>query len=182
MPNGCILLKFYIKPQLRRCFFLIATSCILLKFYIKPQHTNNDGDKDLSCILLKFYIKPQRLRLSLWRILCCILLKFYIKPQHSSVHIIPCMVVSYWNSTSNHNAGFAICWIPAFSAVFSSRKTGCESSAEVSLMSFLYFKERRYCFFRKTPTAAAYPVSPVRFCPRSWGCLHTVCPSRTEYL
>ena len=37
MRWSCILLKFYIKPQLR--FDTIATTprCILLKFYIKPQ-------------------------------------------------------------------------------------------------------------------------------------------------
>ena len=34
---GCILLKFYIKPQLRLERELARCSCILLKFYIKPQ-------------------------------------------------------------------------------------------------------------------------------------------------
>ena len=37
MMMGCILLKFYIKPQLAGITALIAVSCILLKFYIKPQ-------------------------------------------------------------------------------------------------------------------------------------------------
>ena len=55
--------------------------CILLKFYIKPQ---------LSGIYEKFY---QR----------CILLKFYIKPQHQRPDGDCPRVVSYWNSTSNHN-------------------------------------------------------------------------------
>ena len=36
-PNRCILLKFYIKPQLSANSYLNAESCILLKFYIKPQ-------------------------------------------------------------------------------------------------------------------------------------------------
>ena len=35
--------------------------------------------------------------------LCCILSKFYIKPQHLSQMIGPSSVVSYRNSTSNHN-------------------------------------------------------------------------------
>ena len=34
---GCILLKFYIKPQLCWLFRSSFASCILLKFYIKPQ-------------------------------------------------------------------------------------------------------------------------------------------------
>ena len=33
----------------------------------------------------------------------CILLKFYIKPQQITVRCCDCSVVSYWNSTSNHN-------------------------------------------------------------------------------
>ena len=34
---SCILLKFYIKPQLVLWYGIIVSSCILLKFYIKPQ-------------------------------------------------------------------------------------------------------------------------------------------------
>ena len=34
---GCILLKFYIKPQLHAGKEDDVGSCILLKFYIKPQ-------------------------------------------------------------------------------------------------------------------------------------------------
>ena len=33
----------------------------------------------------------------------CILSKFYIKPQHSKCHFVVLGVVSYRNSTSNHN-------------------------------------------------------------------------------
>ena len=33
----------------------------------------------------------------------CILLKFYIKPQHERSPSVEVSVVSYWNSTSNHN-------------------------------------------------------------------------------
>ena len=35
----------------------------------------------------------------------CILLKFYIKPQHTPRRCCFNKVVSYWNSTSNHNSG-----------------------------------------------------------------------------
>ena len=37
IPHRCILLKFYIKPQLSWLRVLHKRSCILLKFYIKPQ-------------------------------------------------------------------------------------------------------------------------------------------------
>ena len=78
---GCILLKFYIKPQLCSPWLFWEKSCILLKFYIKPQ---------------------QRVRHSLGHS-CCILLKFYIKPQPPGCRYGVNWVVSYWNSTSNHN-------------------------------------------------------------------------------
>jgi len=59
------------------------------------------------CILLKFYIKPQ-LPILLYRHMAgCILLKFYIKPQHRFDRSFLFCVVSYWNSTSNHNRRFA---------------------------------------------------------------------------
>ena len=55
------------------------------------------------CILLKFYIKPQPSPLSKPNACSCILLKFYIKPQQRMRHRLGHSVVSYWNSTSNHN-------------------------------------------------------------------------------
>ena len=60
-------------------------------------------DGSLRCILSKFYIKPQhRCCLNVWRY-GCILSKFYIKPQLSSSSRCFFSVVSYRNSTSNHN-------------------------------------------------------------------------------
>ena len=38
---------------------IMKCGCILLKFYIKPQHFDIKTGVDYSCILLKFYIKPQ---------------------------------------------------------------------------------------------------------------------------
>ena len=55
------------------------------------------------CILSKFYIKPQRVAFQCHESRGCILSKFYIKPQPPLVCFgFPC-VVSYRNSTSNHN-------------------------------------------------------------------------------
>ena len=79
--NGCILSKFYIKPQLIKIIHSQKNSCILSKFYIKPQPLLSTSKRSLSCILSKFYIKPQQLT-----------------PYRQ-----PGEVVSYRNSTSNHN-------------------------------------------------------------------------------
>ena len=56
-----------------------------------------------SCILSKFYIKPQRSTRSTWPLCRCILSKFYIKPQRRLWQPSRRLVVSYRNSTSNHN-------------------------------------------------------------------------------
>ena len=58
---------------------------------------------DRGCILSKFYIKPQPPDAGCLRPFCCILSKFYIKPQHSTNNNMNLCVVSYRNSTSNHN-------------------------------------------------------------------------------
>ncbi len=83
---------------------LLLLCCILLKFYIKPQQVRKFGAENRGCILLKFYIKPQRRTSESFWIICCILLKFYIKPQLHADGIGHQPVVSYWNSTSNHNS------------------------------------------------------------------------------
>ena len=57
----------------------------------------------LCCILSKFYIKPQHEPLASHIPRCCILSKFYIKPQQLSLQRDSIGVVSYRNSTSNHN-------------------------------------------------------------------------------
>ena len=61
VSRGCILSKFYIKPQLRRLPASSAQCCILSKFYIKPQLLGTCSSMPTRCILSKFYIKPQRL-------------------------------------------------------------------------------------------------------------------------
>ena len=57
----------------------------------------------MCCILSKFYIKPQHGGESESRHICCILSKFYIKPQPPLLGMCILAVVSYRNSTSNHN-------------------------------------------------------------------------------
>ena len=60
---------------------------------------------DVCCILSKFYIKPQRSTVLRLTQVSCILSKFYIKPQQARAEIDAGVVVSYRNSTSNHNVG-----------------------------------------------------------------------------
>ncbi len=69
--------------------------CILLKFYIKPQLTQPSTKRSRCCILLKFYIKPQPYPAPLFRAHRCILLKFYIKPQLGIGVLAHRFVVSY---------------------------------------------------------------------------------------
>ena len=57
----------------------------------------------LCCILSKFYIKPQPSLLPHQPHRRCILSKFYIKPQQERHTPVRFWVVSYRNSTSNHN-------------------------------------------------------------------------------
>ena len=57
---GCILSKFYIKPQRRPRCRQTRSCCILSKFYIKPQQEPPKPYNAPGCILSKFYIKPQR--------------------------------------------------------------------------------------------------------------------------
>ena len=81
------------------------SSCILSKFYIKPQPENVLNVAKKSCILSKFYIKPQHYPMLFVDMSRCILSKFYIKPQRRRWLSCCFSVVSYRNSTSNHNAG-----------------------------------------------------------------------------
>ena len=99
----CILSKFYIKPQLSQWSVFRYCGCILSKFYIKPQRCPSLGDRRNCCILSKFYIKPQQYYNLFRSPDGCILSKFYIKPQHKNRISFDLVVVSYRNSTSNHN-------------------------------------------------------------------------------
>ena len=128
----CILSKFYIKPQ--RSFWSVFCGCVVSY----RNSTSNHNAKGLlrtsmplylieilhqtttplpfdwcciCCILSKFYIKPQPETAATLTTSGCILSKFYIKPQHPCRRLRFFWVVSYRNSTSNHNfmSGIARC-------------------------------------------------------------------------
>ena len=124
---GCILSKFYIKPQLQRVSYIITRCCILSKFYIKPQQTlkplysywvvsyrnstsnhNSSFKYDTATKLYLIEILHQTTTRPPLELLfmSCILSKFYIKPQLCPLKTFTIRVVSYRNSTSNHNANW----------------------------------------------------------------------------
>ena len=90
---------------------ILILSWLLYLIEILHQTTTMDRGKGQvrGCILSKFYIKPQhggRRRVASQR---CILSKFYIKPQLSFSSSSFFLVVSYRNSTSNHNVEQSTC-------------------------------------------------------------------------
>ena len=126
----CILSKFYIKPQLRHRHSQYRSCCILSKFYIKPQlrlerelarcvvsyrnsTSNHNSTKLLRMITLLYLIEILHQTTTQSTVdrnaAGCILSKFYIKPQLFEQFCRLFAVVSYRNSTSNHNpiAGLA---------------------------------------------------------------------------
>ena len=91
--------------QTTTVIFLVI--CLVLLYLIEILHQTTTKVqriyKTLCCILSKFYIKPQHFDFSKRINYSCILSKFYIKPQRWGWLSCGCSVVSYRNSTSNHN-------------------------------------------------------------------------------
>ena len=84
--------------------FWFRPGCILSKFYIKPQQVFDCYIRTIGCILSKFYIKPQR-EPGTCRTTT---LLYLIEILHQTTTWPRCLhsghpVVSYRNSTSNHN-------------------------------------------------------------------------------
>ena len=87
----------------RTLFERAGFCCILLKFYIKPQLFGFPPQRPYRCILLKFYIKPQR---RARRCRASHVVSYWNSTSNHNVMLYNCariLVVSYWNSTSNHN-------------------------------------------------------------------------------
>ena len=87
--------------------FTVADLIDIMLYLIEILHQTTTRHRwsmnDRRCILLKFYIKPQLIFIPFFWAFGCILLKFYIKPQLRCIIYCIDIVVSYWNSTSNHN-------------------------------------------------------------------------------
>ena len=107
IASGLVLYLIEILHQTTTSCRTSATSDWLYLIEILHQTTTYGRQRvpQKCCILSKFYIKPQRTILLVRIFLCCILSKFYIKPQQLDEVLVGNVVVSYRNSTSNHNVG-----------------------------------------------------------------------------
>ena len=123
---GCILSKFYIKPQLEYKLNLIKESCILSKFYIKPQQqrslgfsyvvvsyrnstSNHNDDWDAYCYggVVSYRNSTSNHNSSWTRVRAPSVVSYRNSTSNHnnrSSHNIGQLVVSYRNSTSNHNS------------------------------------------------------------------------------
>ena len=120
----CILSKFYIKPQPSRCrgirFHVVSYrnstsnhnsrySDWLETFVVSYRNSTSNHNSTLklgrvfTLYLIEILHQTTTLPYRSWLLLRCILSKFYIKPQHARCCFRFCRVVSYRNSTSNHN-------------------------------------------------------------------------------
>ena len=89
---------------------LIRTQLYLIEILHQTTTVQKLLRKQAGCILSKFYIKPQLIVRSVTGTYSCILSKFYIKPQLVLLRLDFLSVVSYRNSTSNHNwKSFIVC-------------------------------------------------------------------------
>ena len=79
--------------------------CFLFQFYIKPQLNERISAVKERCFLFQFYIKPQRE--SSCRRQHYVVSYFNSTSNHNMLlfFIVYLLVVSYFNSTSNHNRG-----------------------------------------------------------------------------
>ena len=83
----------------------VSVCCILSKFYIKPQQQNTKPERKPSCILSKFYIKPQQMDELESKAMVVSYRNSTSNHNGRHGHGGQRIVVSYRNSTSNHNSG-----------------------------------------------------------------------------
>ena len=98
----CILSKFYIKPQLA---WPPSLSRYVVSYRNSTSNHNSRPRRTIRSSLYLIEILHQTTTMPLCQValLRCILSKFYIKPQQRVRHRLGHSVVSYRNSTSNHN-------------------------------------------------------------------------------
>ena len=99
---GCILSKFYIKPQLFEGF-IKEDSVVSYRNSTSNHNFMECNQKAAELYLIEILHQTTTVYLSIFPLQGCILSKFYIKPQHLRILIGLVDVVSYRNSTSNHN-------------------------------------------------------------------------------
>ena len=104
----CILSKFYIKPQLCRRY-LHNIGVVSYRNSTSNHNLVFSPSNRRVLYLIEILHQTTTHYGQLCRGFRCILSKFYIKPQLSALHCLQVWVVSYRNSTSNHNYPRNIC-------------------------------------------------------------------------
>ena len=112
--ESCILSKFYIKPQLS-----MLTTWQLTVVSYRNSTSNHNLWLSILCLCVLYLIEilhqTTTLALAISLVICCILSKFYIKPQLRQGTFSAYKVVSYRNSTSNHNF---VATVPAMAMLY----------------------------------------------------------------
>ena len=98
----CILLNFYIKPQL--VVLVLALDRVVSYWISTSNHNDYIGVARVAELyLIEFLHQTTTVVDDDQHTMGCILLNFYIKPQRCRTYRPNPAVVSYWISTSNHN-------------------------------------------------------------------------------
>ena len=122
----------------------VASSLDLALYLIEILHQTTTAraafGEQAGCILSKFYIKPQQAHPHHLSKHGCILSKFYIKPQQfGKVYVVPA-VVSYRNSTSNHNNRYSD-WLETFVVSYRNSTSNHNFVSSVNFLTVLYLIE-----------------------------------------
>ena len=86
-------------------FFNFGEMLYLIEILHQTTTSYANWQKQFELYLIEILHQTTTSRLASIRLYCCILSKFYIKPQQRHYVWWFCFVVSYRNSTSNHNSG-----------------------------------------------------------------------------
>ena len=175
---GCILLKFYIKPQhtanVYNLLYVVsyrnstsnhnmshwrATSQGVVSYRNSTSNHNAGTTTPNSALLYLIEILHQTTTDDHihegW--VGCILSKFYIKPQRGNGHRAAVEVVSYRNSTSNHNGSGR--------RRFCGRVVSYRNSTSNHNCEYAEYKESSVVSYRNSTSNHNYSASPKMRCP-----------------
>ena len=133
--DRCILSKFYIKPQ--QLPYLLRVP-VVVSYRNSTSNHNILILRSVSIMLYLIEILHQTTTgyCQCFRCRCCILSKFYIKPQLKLLPPVCLIVVSYRNSTSNHNAVYGstqYCCVVSYRNSTSNHNAGLSAGGQVAL-------------------------------------------------
>ena len=105
--EGCFLFQFYIKPQL---FWLHHCREIVVSYFNSTSNHNSPSNRveNMRLFLISILHQTTTEQADVHISPRCFLFQFYIKPQLNGSRNITVTVVSYFNSTSNHNVGLRL--------------------------------------------------------------------------